>query len=174
MNNSGAVISKDKLYRYALWRIWDDTKPYVLFIMLNPSTAEADISTDDATTRRCRSFANDNGFGGFYIGNLFAFRARKYKDLLSAEDKIGPEYHQYLSWMFLMTQKIIFAWGTFPIVKTRQASFIASYPDAFCLGITKNGFPRHPLYVASNQPLVKYCAKLVNNNTSSSLDFKIT
>lgn len=158
MNTSGAIISKDKKYRYSLWRIWDDAKPLVLYIMLNPSTAEGDPSTDDATTRRCYSFAKDNGYGGFYIGNLFAYRARIYRDLLKVkmEERIGPEYEYWMAEMLLSCQDVVFAWGAFSIVPTRQQKFIDLLPDALCLGVTKDGFPRHPLYVSGNTPFSKF------------------
>lgn len=156
MNTSGAIISKDNRYRYSLWRIWDDTKPFVLFLMLNPSTVEADPASDDATTRRCRSFAMSNGYGGFYIGNLFAYRARFYPNLCKADDRIGPEYDYWMASMLLSCQTVVFAWGAFPLVKDRQQKFIDLCPDALCLGTTREGYPRHPLYVAGNTPLSKF------------------
>jgi hypothetical protein len=51
----GAVISKDEKYRYALWRVWDDSKPVVMFVCLNPSSADAEV--DDYTVRRCIAFS---------------------------------------------------------------------------------------------------------------------
>ena len=67
-----AELSACGKYRYRLSRIWDDKKPLVLFIMLNPSTADAE--QDDPTIRRCIAFAKNWGYGGFMAGNLFAFR----------------------------------------------------------------------------------------------------
>jgi len=64
-----AVFSRDGRYRYALRRVWDDGKPAVLFVGLNPSTADA--HRDDATIRRCTRFARDWGFGQLLVGNLF-------------------------------------------------------------------------------------------------------
>ncbi len=68
-----AKLSDCRIYRYALWRIWDDAKPLVMFIGLNPSTA--DETEDDPTIRRCISFAQNWGYGGLYMANLFVFRA---------------------------------------------------------------------------------------------------
>ena len=66
-----ALLSKDKKYRYSLKRIWDNDKPKVLFIMLNPSLA--DNYQDDPTIRRLIKFAKLYGYGGFYVGNLFSY-----------------------------------------------------------------------------------------------------
>lgn len=52
-----------------------------MFIMLTPSTADAD--TDDPTIRRCIGFAKSSGFGGLYVGNLFAYRSTQPIDYLS-------------------------------------------------------------------------------------------
>ena len=74
-----ATISSCKKYRYKLTRSWDRDKGYVLFIMLNPSTADA--SKDDLTTSRCINFAKKWGYGGIMIGNIWPFRAKRPKDL---------------------------------------------------------------------------------------------
>jgi hypothetical protein len=74
-----AKLSDDKLYRYQLSRIWDETKPKVLFIMLNPSTADADV--DDPTIRRVINFAKSWNYGGVYVVNLYAFRSTDPKGL---------------------------------------------------------------------------------------------
>lgn len=75
---TGAEFSPCKTYRYALWRRWSDAPP-VLFVMLNPSTANE--SQDDPTIRRCISFAKQWGHGGIIVGNLFAFRSPYPTDL---------------------------------------------------------------------------------------------
>jgi len=69
-----ASISRDGRYRYALRRVWDPRNPSVLFIGLNPSTA--DHQQDDPTIRRCIRFARDWGFGELIAANLFAFRTK--------------------------------------------------------------------------------------------------
>ena len=74
-----AIISDCSKYRYELHREWDKNKGKVLFIMLNPSTA--DHVEDDLTTRRCIKYAERWGYGGIMIGNLFPFRAKRPKDL---------------------------------------------------------------------------------------------
>ena len=74
-----AIISNSNLYRYELHRTWDIDKGEVLFIMLNPSTANA--WKDDLTTIRCINFAKKWGYGGISIGNIYPFRAKRPKDL---------------------------------------------------------------------------------------------
>ena len=88
---SGAELSEDqdRKYRYALWRIWDENKPYVLFIGLNPSTA--DETKDDPTVRRCIGFTQSwKKYGGVYLANLFAYRATNPRELEVVADPIGP------------------------------------------------------------------------------------
>ena len=67
-----AILSEDRKYRYILSRTWDETKPTVLFIGLNPSTA--DEKTDDPTIRKCINYAKCWGYGKILMANLFAFR----------------------------------------------------------------------------------------------------
>ena len=74
-----AIISDCNKYRYELHREWDKDKKKVLFIMLNPSTADG--VEDDLTTRRCINFAKKWGYGGTMIGNIYPFRAKRPKDL---------------------------------------------------------------------------------------------
>lgn len=68
-----AILSEDRKYRYILSRTWDETKPTVLFIGLNPSTA--DEKTDDPTIRKCINYAKCWGYGKILMANLFAFRS---------------------------------------------------------------------------------------------------
>ena len=77
--HSKAIISDCSKYRYELHREWDKDKKKVLFIMLNPSTA--DSYNDDLTTIRCMNFAKKWGYGGIMIGNIYPFRAKRPKDL---------------------------------------------------------------------------------------------
>ena len=68
-----AVISDCQRYRYWLER--DRGERPLVFVMLNPSTADAEV--DDPTIRRCRRFASDNGYTGIIVVNLYAFTRQR-------------------------------------------------------------------------------------------------
>lgn len=86
-NLSGAAFSPCGLYRIKLWRIWDEIKPLVMFLMLNPSTAD-DID-NDPTVERCQRRAQMLGFGGLMVGNIFAYQSTDPAGLHDPEDPIG-------------------------------------------------------------------------------------
>ena len=88
-----AQISPCGLYRYRLERFWSD-KPALPFVMLNPSTADADL--DDPTIRRCMGFARREGAGGIIVATLHAFRATTPEELRKAYDPFGPGTAQSL------------------------------------------------------------------------------
>lgn len=157
---SYAKISDDGLYRYSLGRRWtqDRSKPPAYFVMLNPSTADADV--DDPTIVRCCNFARDLGCGGLHVANLYAFRATTPADLWRAADPIGPENDEFLRVTFKVAREdnapVIAAWGA--NAEPRRAEFVAAIAAAagvtlIALGLTKAGAPRHPLYLpASARP----------------------
>ena len=84
-----ACIDETGAYRYKLSRIRNPDKPMVMFIMLNPSTADANV--DDPTIRRCIGFTERWGYGDLWVGNLFALRSSRPRDLLMADAPMGPE-----------------------------------------------------------------------------------
>lgn len=84
-----AIISECGKFRYHLTRQWNEALKPLPFIMLNPSTADAD--EDDPTIRKCIGFATRLGFGGIEVFNLFAFRATNPKDLRAHGYQVGPE-----------------------------------------------------------------------------------
>lgn len=65
-------------YRYRLTRELGG-KLTITFVMLNPSTADA--NKDDPTIRRCKGFAKDWGYGRLVIVNLYEFRSTAPKDM---------------------------------------------------------------------------------------------
>lgn len=85
--SGGAHFSACRKYRYYLWRVWDIQKPIILFIGLNPSTANENM--DDNTIRRVKRFAHKWGYGGVYMMNLFAWVTKEPKELLLAKDPVG-------------------------------------------------------------------------------------
>ena len=152
-----ATISADGLYRYDLSRFWDTSERYALFIMLNPSTADA--GTDDPTIRRCISFAKREGCGGLRVVNLYALRATNPDDLWKAEDPVGPDNDAHLSTAIthasMSGSPIIAAWGA--NAKPMRAYKVKQMPGmehAKALSFTKTGAPGHPLYVKGDAPLL--------------------
>lgn len=117
-----------------------------MFIGLNPSTA--DETKDDPTVRRCIGFAKRWGYGGIYMLNLFAFRSTDPKKLLEVPNPYGPENSQFLRMYAESAGVIVAAWGAFPLARERGrfVEGIVTHP-LYCLGTTKSGAPRHPLYV---------------------------
>lgn len=149
-----AVISDCTKYRYWLER--DKGVNPLVFVMLNPSTADAEI--DDPTIRRCRRFAVDNGYTGIVVVNLYAYRATKPKDLFFAADPIGLLNDQYVS-AAAMSRDVCCAWGANcdPVRTAEVINIIrAAGCTPKCLGTTKDGSPRHPLYVKADQKLINF------------------
>ncbi|WP_136442971.1 DUF1643 domain-containing protein [Pacificoceanicola onchidii] len=142
-----ALFSECERYRYGLSRTWDETLPSVLFIMLNPSTA--DELRNDPTIERCQRRAQALGYGSLLIANLFAWRATKPEDLRKAKDPVGPENDGVLQDWGARSDMIIAAWGVHGAL-LGQAERVAPLltGDVRHLGLTKAGHPRHPLYVS--------------------------
>lgn len=154
---SHATISEDGRYRYLLKRRWSDG-PIATFIMLNPSTADAE--QDDPTIRRCIGFAKREGCGALTVVNLMAFRATNPKELLGAIDPVGPDNRGYLVPAIRKGAPVIAAWGAHEAAIGRDA-VVREIAEALgkplvCLGKTKSGAPRHPLYVKAIAPLVAF------------------
>lgn len=156
----GAKISACGKYRYWLTRpAATDTpeKGTALFIMLNPSTADAEL--DDPTIRRCRGFAETWDCAGLTVGNLYALRATDPKELSRALDPVGPSNDMHLYKLCQEYGDVVCAWGTNAKPERVQA-FCAIAERAsvrlWCLGTTKSGAPRHPLYIKADQSLIAW------------------
>ena len=104
-----AIISKCGKYRYSLVREWNKNKGKVLFIMLNPSTA--DDKEDDKTIIRCINFAKDWGYGGLMVGNLFAYRTTYPKELFKTKNPEGKDNLKRIKQMIKRSDLVICAWG---------------------------------------------------------------
>ncbi len=143
-----AKLSECRKYRFALWRTWDDTKPYVMFVGLNPSTA--DETTDDRTLTRCMSFAKSWGYGGVCMANLFAFRATAPSDMKAAKDPIGAENNDWLKKLANEAGLIVAAWGNDGAYLDRSEQVKKMLPTVHCLKLNKSGEPAHPLYQKAN------------------------
>lgn len=150
---ASAVMSDCGLYRYRLDRRWSDG-PTMAFIMLNPSTADAEH--DDPTIRRCLGFARREGCGALVVVNLYSLRATKPRDLWSKGNATrigGPrseiEFHRAI----VGASTVVAAWGADP--RGADHWIRHKYGQSLkCLGKTKDGHPRHPLYVRADAPLI--------------------
>lgn len=150
-----AVISSCGKYRYMLRRTWDEKKPRALFVMLNPSTADASI--DDATIRSCIRLSKSWGHGSFEVVNLFAFRSTDPHNLKLAGDPVGSDNDLAIESAKHRCDVAICAWGAHQMAE-RRASHVAGLlrsgrPAIFCLGRTKAGHPKHPLYIKTGTAL---------------------
>ncbi|WP_218079811.1 DUF1643 domain-containing protein [Anthocerotibacter panamensis] len=149
----GAILDPSGTYRYRLWRSWDPTLPRVTFVLLNPSTADA--TRDDATLRRCWSFARSWGAGGCEIVNLFALRTPDPLHLRNHPHPIGPDNDRHLAQAIGTAQILVAGWGNGGALGARDRTVLSFFVRrAYCLGMTGRGQPRHPLYVPGCTPLV--------------------
>jgi hypothetical protein len=143
-----ASLSPCETYRYRLDRVWDDTLPIAGWVMLNPSTATAE--EDDWTIRRIQEFSRRWGMGGALVCNVFALRSTDPKALLAHPDPVGPLNDVYLDDLALdpTVQVVIAAWGVHATLHGRDQAvrelFAFHGRKLDCLGVTKEGHPRHP------------------------------
>lgn len=160
---SGANFSLCGLYRFSLWRIWNDNVkvPKVMVIGLNPSTANAD--TDDATINRITSIAKHNGYGGLYMVNCFPIISRDPSVLpgyLSSPEcqRSIRENDDELRKIKEKCADIVCAWGSFKeVIETGRGEEIRKmFPKALALKVNKNGSPKHPLYCSKTSGFVNY------------------
>lgn len=149
----GATFSECRKYRYALWRIWDKSKPLIMFVGLNPSTANE--YKEDPTIRKVKKYSIQLGYGGFYMMNLFAFISSHPEDLETCQDPIADN-DKWLLEIFPKCQTIVFAWGTFKQAIERGKKLSKMFPDAKALKINDDGSPIHPLWAPEVSELIKY------------------
>ena len=160
-----AELSADGRYRYTLARVWDTARPEAVFVMLNPSTADAD--RDDPTIRRCIAFAREWRAGAIVVLNLFAKRATNPNALYASDDPIGPHndifVRKELDRIICTRSPVVCAWGTHGAHLDRDRAMLAMIREAgivpTCLGVTKDGYPRHPLYVAGGTKPIPYLGR---------------
>lgn len=157
-----AEFSSDRAYRYRLRRRWDD-RPGVLWVMLNPSTA--DEYKNDNTLRRITRFSQREGFGALEVVNLYALVSTDPAGLWRAEDPTGPENDAAIALAAQQARGVIVAWGAGAPhperIRTVLAILDANCPFARplkCLGTTKDGSPRHPGRLAASTELELFLA----------------
>jgi hypothetical protein len=152
-----AVFDINGNYRYSLWRVWSAYHPRITFVLLNPSTA--DEYKNDSTIRRCIGFARAWNFGSMEVVNLFAYRATDYRELFKVRDPVGEENNRFLMQAVERCSTVVLGWGTRGTLLGRDhqvMSLFADRKDVHCLGITKAGQPRHPLYVKGDTNLMPF------------------
>lgn len=153
-----AHFSDDGAYRYRLKRRWGPGANFVLWLMLNPSTASA--TTDDATIRRCIRFSTDWGYDGLLVGNLYAYRARDPKQLArciaDGFDPVGPDNLEHVHAMVREASRVVCAWGQPGPVDSPRFNVLQELRDAAPHILKLNqGFPgkmkdpAHPLRLAA-------------------------
>lgn len=158
---STATFDTTRTYRYHLSREWG-TGPRCVFVMLNPSTADA--FTLDPTVRRCIAFAKRERCGTLHVLNAFALRSTDPKALRRATDPIGLLNDHFIKWYTRNASIVVAAWGTHGAYMDRGAE-VAQRLQADgvylqCLGLTAEGHPRHPLYVPGDAPLLPFASRV--------------
>ncbi|WP_448333551.1 DUF1643 domain-containing protein [Streptomyces sp. DSM 41534] len=152
-----AVMDQARTYRYLLTRIWDTSVPPMVWVMLNPSTADA--LADDATIRRCIGFARREECGGIAVVNLFALRSTNPRALRDHPDPVGPHNGLFLR-RTTSLGPVVAAWGAGGVLGDRAATVTQTLTAAGvrmnALGVTSTGQPRHPLYLRGDAALALY------------------
>lgn len=163
-----AEMSECGVYRYRLSRVWEPDRGKMLFVMLNPSIADAEY--DDPTIRKCVGFSKRWGYGGFDVVNLFAYRATKPAALKIAArngvDVVGPDNDAVLDRMLRMRAggTVVVAWGgsggRLALERGRRVTAMIrdSAAEAYCLGKTTGRVPHpcHPVMLGYATPMEKW------------------
>lgn len=147
---TGAVFSPDKTHRYRLWRTWDESKPPLVMVMLNPSIA--DEGQNDPTVERCQRRAMAMGFGGLQVVNIFALVSTDPAGLYSHPDPVGPDNNAAILEAVKGAGMVLCAWGTHGQHIGRAMEVVSLLRRVgvtpYCLGQNADESPKHPLYVA--------------------------
>jgi hypothetical protein len=154
-----AVIDPSGKYRYYLRRVWDiRLNVHCTFVMLNPSTADADYN--DPTIKKCIRLATGWGCGGISVINVFAFRATYPTALLEAEDPEGPDNRRWTIAALDRADIIVAAWGNaapcIPGDGFEHMIQTLAGRNIYCLEKNASGQPKHPLYVKDDTKLKSY------------------
>ncbi len=146
MLKCGAVFDKTGRHRYHLWRTWGEG-PVVAFVMLNPSLADAE--RDDPTIRRCLGFAQAWGYGRLEVVNLFSWRAADPASLSRCARPNGPDNDACVTTAATRADLVVAGWGDRGRLFDRDLevkALLIGVCRPMCLGVTRQGSPRHPLY----------------------------
>lgn len=142
-------------FRYTLIREWDDALPRVVFVLLNPSTADA--NNDDPTNRRCMGFAIKWGFGSLVFVNLFSIRSPDPTLLKRVPDPIGPSNDSYILKETKKGDMVVCGWGNHGAYLSRDIDVLKLLPRPLhYLKLTLTGNPQHPLYLLASLKPTKW------------------
>lgn len=145
----------EQRYRYTLWRVWDANATRIFQVIgLNPSTA--DETENDPTVRRCIAFSKRMNCHALVMTNAFAFRATEPSNMKAAADPVGPENDEWLVRCAKMATIVVAAWGVHGNFQDRDRQVKQLIPELLCFGTTKEGHPKHPLYLPSAAELIQF------------------
>ena len=147
----GALFSNDRKHRFLLWRCWSKQGGLTLFVGLNPSMA--DETSNDPTIRRIIGFAKREGASGVLVANLFSLCATRPEDLKAARIPVRNDNDKWLDAAQSLATRTIACWGVHGNHLDRSRAVRSILGEPFCLGTTKHGEPRHPLYLKSDTAL---------------------
>jgi len=120
---------------------------------LNPSTAE--YTLNDPTIRREIDFCKSWGLDGLVKVNAHAFRAPAPADMKRAADPIGPENDRWIYEASKISAFNVACWGVHGEFMGRGEDLKSRFKWK-CFGVTKAGFPKHPLYLRKDTQLIDY------------------
>ena len=155
------LYSSDMAFRYAFGRWWKevDLAATTVWVLLNPATGDTE-RRPRPTLERCITRSRELGASGLLIVNLFAFRHTDPRALRTADDPVGPANDEVLRAFTQAAEQTIVAWGSHGAMQGRSSTVGPLLSAPLCLGTTKHGEPRHPLYVAADAPLVPWAPVL--------------
>ena len=124
---------------------------------LNPSTA--DENGNDPTIRRCIGFAREWGYGGMFMCNLFSYVTPDPQELELWRRSVPAVNAMALQLARSLSAECVVAWGALvERVKGGEGAVMeamAIVKPCMCLGLTQDGYPKHPLYLAKMTPLIE-------------------
>ncbi|MEU0078635.1 DUF1643 domain-containing protein [Micromonospora tulbaghiae] len=159
LHTASATFSPCRTWRYSLTRRWQPNTETICFLMLNPSVADAFKA--DRTVARCIDFARRWGFGGLLVLNCFGLRSTDPKGLLTHPNPVGPDNDAVIGERLArLSGPVVAAWGVHATYQDRAAQVAELVSTVgrrlMCLGVTKDGHPRHPLYVPGVTELAEW------------------
>lgn len=155
--SSTAEFSPCRRWRYSLFREFDGGQGAIAFIGLNPSTA--DETTNDPTVSRCIRFAQQWGYRCMYMLNIFAWRDTDPRGMKAAKDPVGPRNNNEILAVCGSVENVVACWGVHGSFMQRGQSVANDLLNCVplqCFGLTKDGHPKHPLYLRADSTLISF------------------